>query len=217
MIEEFIFTFTSTIKKNMYLNYVKSFFDFMAAFIGLIILSPLIIVITILLFILNNGKPFYFQNRPGYKEKIFRIIKFKTMNDKKNEAGELLPDFERTTLVGKFIRKTSIDEIPQLINVFLGHMSLVGPRPLLPEYLPLYNENQKRRHDVKPGITGWAQINGRNSILWTKKFEHDVWYVDNANILLDMKILLLTVKKVLIPQGINATEKYTMEEFNGEN
>jgi lipopolysaccharide/colanic/teichoic acid biosynthesis glycosyltransferase len=217
LIEEFIFTFTSTIKKNMYLNYVKSFFDFMAAFIGLIVLSPLIIVITILLFILNNGKPFYFQNRPGYKEKIFKIIKFKTMNDKKNEAGELLPDFERTTLVGKFIRKTSIDEIPQLINVFLGHMSLVGPRPLLPEYLPLYNENQKRRHDVKPGITGWAQINGRNSILWTKKFEHDVWYVDNATILLDMKILLLTVKKVLIPQGINATEKYTMEEFNGEN
>jgi len=201
----------------MYQNYVKSIFDFMAAFIGLIVLSPLIIVITILLFILNNGKPFYFQNRPGYKEKIFRIIKFKTMNDKKNEAGELLPDFERTTLVGKFIRKTSIDEIPQLINVFLGHMSLVGPRPLLPEYLPLYNENQKRRHDVKPGITGWAQINGRNSILWTKKFEHDVWYVDNATILLDMKILLLTVKKVLIPQGINANEKYTMEEFNGKN
>ena len=201
----------------MYLNYVKSFFDFMAAFIGLIVLSPLIIVITILLFILNNGKPFYFQNRPGYKEKIFRIIKFKTMNDKKNEAGELLPDFERTTSVGKFIRKTSIDEIPQLINVFLGHMSLVGPRPLLPEYLPLYNENQKRRHDVKPGITGWAQINGRNSILWTKKFEHDVWYVDNASILLDIKILLLTVKKVLIPQGINANEKYTMEEFNGKN
>lgn len=201
----------------MYLNYVKSIFDFMAALIGLIVLSPLIIVITILLFILNNGKPFYFQNRPGYKEKIFRIIKFKTMNDKKNEAGELLPDFERTTSVGKFIRKTSIDEIPQLINVFLGHMSLVGPRPLLPEYLPLYNENQKRRHDVKPGITGWAQINGRNSILWTKKFEHDVWYVDNASILLDIKILLLTVKKVLIPQGINANEKYTMEEFNGKN
>jgi len=201
----------------MYLNYVKSIFDFMAALIGLIVLSPLIIVITILLFILNNGKPFYFQNRPGYKEKIFRIIKFKTMNDKKNEAGELLPDFERTTLVGKFIRKTSIDEIPQLINVFLGHMSLVGPRPLLPEYLPLYNENQKRRHDVKPGITGWAQINGRNSILWTKKFEHDVWYVDNATVLLDIKILLLTVKKVLIPQGINATEKYNMEEFNVKN
>ena len=201
----------------MYQNYVKSIFDFMAAFIGLIVLSPLIIVVTILLFILNNGKPFYFQNRPGYKEKIFRIIKFKTMNDKKNEAGELLPDFERTTLVGKFIRKTSIDEIPQLINVFLGHMSLVGPRPLLPEYLPLYNENQKRRHDVKPGITGWAQINGRNSILWTKKFEHDVWYVDNATILLDMKILLLTVKKVLFPLCINATEKYTMEEFNGKN
>ena len=173
----------------MYLNYVKSFFDFMAAFIGLIVLSPLIIVITILLFILNNGKPFYFQNRPGYKEKIFRIIKFKTMNDKKNEAGELLPDFERTTLVGKFIRKTSIDEIPQLINVFLGHMSLVGPRPLLPEYLPLYNENQKRRHEVKPGITGWAQVNGRNSISWEEKFRLDVEYVDKISFGFDCKIL----------------------------
>ena len=139
------------------------------------------------------------------------------MNDKRNKAGELLPDFERTTSVGKFIRKTSIDEIPQLINVFLGDMSLVGPRPLLPEYLSLYNDNQKRRHHVKPGITGWAQINGRNSILWTKKFEHDVWYVDNVNLLLDLKILVVTIKKVLIPQGINATEKYTMEEFNGKN
>lgn len=201
----------------MYRKYFKPFLDISCSFIGLIVLSPLIIVVTILLFILNNGKPFYFQKRPGLHGKNFSIIKFKTMTDKKNLKGQLLPDFERTTVIGNLIRRASIDEIPQLINVFLGQMSLVGPRPLLPEYLPLYNENQRRRHDVKPGITGWAQINGRNSILWTKKFELDVWYVDNATIFLDMKILLLTVKKVLVPQGINATEKYTMEEFNGKN
>ena len=201
----------------MYLNYVKSFFDFIAAFIGLIILSPLIIAITILLFILNNGKPFYIQKRPGLHGKNFSIIKFKTMTDKKNSEGQLLPDFERTTAIGNLIRRASIDEIPQLVNVFLGHMSIVGPRPLLPEYLSLYSEEQKRRHNVKPGITGWAQINGRNSILWTQKFEYDVWYVDKMSFSLDLKILLLTVKKVIIPEGINATEKYTMEEFNGKN
>ena len=201
----------------MYLNYVKSFFDFMAAFIGLIVLSPLIIVITILLFILNNGKPFYIQKRPGLHGKNFSIIKFKTMTDKKNSEGQLLPDFERTTAIGNLIRRASIDEIPQLVNVFIGHMSIVGPRPLLPEYLSLYSEEQKRRHNVKPGITGWAQINGRNSILWTQKFEYDVWYVDKMSFSLDLKILLLTIKKVIIPEGINATEKYTMEEFNGKN
>ena len=201
----------------MYLNYVKSFFDFIAAFIGLIILSPLIIAITILLFILNNGKPFYIQKRPGLHGENFSIIKFKTMTDKKNSEGQLLPDFERTTAIGNLIRRASIDEIPQLVNVFLGHMSIVGPRPLLPEYLSLYSEEQKRRHNVKPGITGWAQINGRNSILWTQKFEYDVWYVDKMSFSLDLKILLLTIKKVIIPEGINATEKYTMEEFNGKN
>ena len=201
----------------MYLNYVKSFFDFIAAFIGLIILSPLIIAITILLFILNNGKPFYIQKRPGLHGENFSIIKFKTMTDKKNSEGQLLPDFERTTAIGNLIRRASIDEIPQLVNVFIGHMSIVGPRPLLPEYLSLYSEEQKRRHNVKPGITGWAQINGRNSILWTQKFEYDVWYVDKMSFSLDLKILLLTVKKVIIPEGINATEKYTMEEFNGKN
>ena len=201
----------------MYLNYVKSIFDFIAAFIGLIILSPLIIAITILLFILNNGKPFYIQKRPGLHGENFSIIKFKTMTDKKNSEGQLLPDFERTTAIGNLIRRASIDEIPQLVNVFLGHMSIVGPRPLLPEYLSLYSEEQKRRHNVKPGITGWAQINGRNSILWTQKFEYDVWYVDKMSFSLDLKILLLTIKKVIIPEGINATEKYTMEEFNGKN
>lgn len=201
----------------MYNKYVKYIFDFIGALIGIVILSPLFIFITILLFILNNGKPFYFQKRPGLNGTNFSIIKFKTMNDKKNSDGQLLPDFERTTVVGNLIRRASIDEIPQLINVFLGHMSIVGPRPLLPEYLTLYTENQKRRHEVKPGITGWAQVNGRNSILWTKKFELDVWYVDNISFFLDLKILLLTIKKVIIPEGINATEKYTMEAFNGKN
>ena len=201
----------------MYRKYFKPFLDISCSFIGLVVLSPLFIFIVIILFILNNGKPFYFQKRPGLHGKNFNIIKFKTMTDKKNSKGQLLPDFERTTVIGNLIRRASIDEIPQLVNVFLGHMSIVGPRPLLPEYLPLYNENQKRRHDVKPGITGWAQINGRNSILWTQKFEYDVWYVDNMRFLLDLKILLLTIKKVIIPEGINATEKYTMEEFNGKN
>ena len=201
----------------MYRKYFKPFLDISCSFIGLVVLSQLFIFIVIILFILNNGKPFYFQKRPGLHGKNFSIIKFKTMTDKKNSEGQLLPDFERTTVIGNLIRRASIDEIPQLVNVFLGHMSIVGPRPLLPEYLPLYNENQKRRHDVKPGITGWAQINGRNSILWTQKFEYDVWYVDNMRFLLDLKILLLTIKKVIIPEGINATEKYTMEEFNGKN
>ena len=201
----------------MYRKYFKPFLDISCSFIGLVVLSPLFIFIVIILFILNNGKPFYFQKRPGLHGKNFSIIKFKTMTDKKNSEGQLLPDFDRTTVIGNLIRRASIDEIPQLVNVFLGHMSIVGPRPLLPEYLTLYNENQKRRHDVKPGITGWAQINGRNSILWTQKFEYDVWYVDNMRFLLDLKILLLTIKKVIIPEGINATEKYTMEEFNGKN
>ena len=201
----------------MYRKYFKPFLDISCSFIGLVVLSPLFIFIVIVLFILNNGKPFYIQKRPGLHGKNFSIIKFKTMTDKKNSEGQLLPDFERTTAIGNLIRRASIDEIPQLVNVFLGHMSIVGPRPLLPEYLSLYSEEQKRRHNVKPGITGWAQINGRNSILWTQKFEYDVWYVDKMSFSLDLKILLLTIKKVIIPEGINATEKYTMEEFNGKN
>ncbi len=201
----------------MYRKYFKPFLDISCSFIGLVVLSPLFIFIVIVLFILNNGKPFYIQKRPGLHGKNFSIIKFKTMTDKKNSEGQLLPDFDRTTAIGNLIRRASIDEIPQLVNVFLGHMSIVGPRPLLPEYLSLYSEEQKRRHNVKPGITGWAQINGRNSILWTQKFEYDVWYVDKMSFSLDLKILLLTIKKVIIPEGINATEKYTMEEFNGKN
>ena len=201
----------------MYRKYFKPFLDISCSFIGLVVLSPLFIFIVIVLFILNNGKPFYIQKRPGLHGKNFSIIKFKTMTDKKNSEGQLLPDFERTTAIGNLIRRASIDEIPQLVNVFIGHMSIVGPRPLLPEYLSLYSDEQKRRHNVKPGITGWAQINGRNSILWTQKFEYDVWYVDKMSFSLDLKILLLTIKKVIIPEGINATEKYTMEEFNGKN
>jgi lipopolysaccharide/colanic/teichoic acid biosynthesis glycosyltransferase len=182
----------------MYQNYVKSFFDFMAAFIGLIVLSPLIIVITILLFILNNGKPFYFQNRPGYKEKIFRIIKFKTMNDKKNEAGELLPDFERTTLVGKFIRKTSIDEIPQLINVFLGHMSLVGPRPCLPNQKRLIIERKKRGvYKVKPGVTGLAQVSGINMSTPALLAKTDLKMIKQMNLFYYFYYIFITVLLII--------------------
>ena len=180
-------------------------------------LSPLFLLVTILLFFSNRGKPFFFQARPGLNEKTVRVIKFKTMNDKKNKQGELLPSIERITSVGTFMRKTSLDEIPQLINVIKGDMSLVGPRPLREEYLPYYNEEQKRRHDVRPGITGWAQVNGRNAISWDKRFEYDVWYVDHLRFTLDCKILFMTIKKVFKSEGINASENVTMEKFTGNN
>ena len=186
----------------MYKTIIKSVIDFSIAFLGLVILSPLIFFVTIGLFISSNGRPFFIQKRPGKNEKIFRIIKFKTMNDKKDNEGNLLYDEQRLTKIGSFVRKTSIDEIPQLINVLKGEMSLIGPRPLLPEYLPLYNELQKRRHEVKPGITGWAQVNGRNSISWQQKFEYDAWYVDNMSFVLDCKILFLTISKVFKKDGI---------------
>ena len=178
-------------------------------------LLPVFIVITAWLYFTNNGKPFFFQRRPGKGERIFTIIKFKTMNDKRDAAGELLPDAKRLTAVGRFVRKTSLDEIPQLLNVLKGDMSFVGPRPLLPEYLPLYNETQRRRHDVKPGITGWAQVNGRNAISWIQKFEYDVWYVENQSFLLDLKILFLTIKKVLVSEGIVSEGQATIEAFKG--
>ena len=177
----------------MYSNYLKRSIDFIAALLGLVILSPIFILVMLGLSIANNGKPFFFQLRPGKDERIFRIIKFKTMNDKKDEHGNLLPDAKRLTPIGKFIRKTSLDEIPQLINVLKGDMSLIGPRPLLPEYLPLYSEEQKKRHFVRPGITGWAQVNGRNAISWEKKFEYDVWYVEHISFSLDIKILFKTI------------------------
>lgn len=187
----------------------------MAALIGLLILSPIIILITIFLFFSNKGTPFFIHPRPGKNEKVFNLIKFKTMNDKKDENGEFLPFDQRVTKAGLFVRKYSLDEILQLLNVLKGDMSLIGPRPLLIQYLPLYNKIQKRRHQVKPGITGWAQVNGRNAISWVKKFEYDVWYVDNQSFTLDMKIFFLTLKKVIIKEGVNSTENLNMTTFTG--
>jgi undecaprenyl phosphate N,N'-diacetylbacillosamine 1-phosphate transferase len=200
----------------MYKNFFKIIFDFLACFIGLVILSPVFIIVTIGLFFANQGKPFFFQLRPGKDGVIFKIIKFKTMNDKKDENGNLLSDGERLTPIGSFVRKTSLDEIPQLFNVLMGDMSLIGPRPLLVHYLELYSDFQKRRHAVRPGITGWAQVNGRNAISWDKKFELDVWYVDNISFLLDVKILFKTVLKVVKSEGINAADVATIEPFNGK-
>ena len=201
----------------MYKNFFKRFLDFCLSFFGFILISPIFIIVTILLFFTNGGKPFFFQLRPGKKEKIFKIIKFKTMNDKRDTDGNLLPAVERITPIGNFVRKTSLDEIPQLLNVIKGDMSLIGSRPLLVEYLPLYNEEQKRRHEIRPGITGWAQVNGRNAISWRQKFEYDVWYVDNLSFLFDLKIIFLTIKKVFVREGINASTGATMEKFNGNN
>lgn len=199
----------------MYNFFLKRSIDFIGAFFGLLMLSPLFIFATISLFFANQGKPFFFQTRPGKNEKLFKIIKFKTMNEKKDAKGNLLADEFRLTNIGKFVRKTSLDEIPQLFNVLKGEMSLVGPRPLLPEYINLYDFIQKRRHDIKPGITGWAQVNGRNAISWQQKFEYDVWYVDNSSFFLDLKIILLTIKKVFISEGINADNSATTQAFKG--
>ena len=200
----------------MYKSLVKPTFDFLAAATGLVVLSPLFIVITVVLYFSNQGKPFFTQRRPGKNTNIFNIIKFKTMNDKKDANGQLLHDSQRLTSMGSFIRKTSLDEIPQLINVLKGDMSLIGPRPLLTNYLHLYSDFQNRRHEVKPGITGWAQVNGRNAISWDKKFEYDVWYVDNSSFILDCKILFKTVQKVLKSEGINAANAATIEPFDGK-
>ncbi len=199
----------------MYKNYVKRILDFIAALVGVLVLSPIILVVTMFLYFANEGKPFFTQQRPGMNGKIFKIIKFKTMNDKKDENGQLLSDAKRLTGIGKFVRKTSLDEIPQLLNVIKGDMSIVGPRPLLTHYLHLYSDFQNRRHEVKPGITGWAQVNGRNAISWDKKFELDVWYVDHISFVLDIKILFKTVLKVIKSDGINAADAATIEPFNG--
>jgi lipopolysaccharide/colanic/teichoic acid biosynthesis glycosyltransferase len=199
----------------MYKGIVKRFIDFLAALIGLMLLSPLLLIVTIGLYFANQGKPFFFQLRPGLNGVIFKIVKFKTMNDKKDASGLLLSDQERLTKIGAFVRKTSLDEIPQLINVLKGDMSLIGPRPLLPQYLSLYNDFQSRRHEVKPGITGWAQVNGRNAISWQKKFEYDVWYVDNLSMVIDLKIFFKTIKKVFVSEGINMQGQATAEAFKG--
>ena len=201
----------------MYRSFFKRIFDFFAALIGFILLSPLFLFVWIVLLFQNNGKAFFFQVRPGFNQKAFSIIKFKTMTDKKDIAGNLLPDTDRITRMGGIIRNLSLDELPQLINVIKGDMSLVGPRPLLFKYIPLYSTTQLRRHDVRPGITGWAQVNGRNSIAWTKKFELDIYYVDNVSLLLDIKILLLTVKKVLVREGVNNSDERPMYPFDGTN
>ena len=192
--------------------------DILFAFILLIVaLIPIFIIIILLYFKHGASEVFFMQYRPGRNEKIFRLIKFKTMNNKCDASGNILPDAERLTSIGRFIRKTSLDELPQIINVLKGDMSLVGPRPLLVEYLPLYNEHQKRRHEVKPGITGWAQVNGRNAISWQEKFDLDVWYVDHCSFGLDMKILWLTILKVFKREGINQAGQATVEKFNGHN
>ena len=200
----------------MYPSIIKPFFDFLSALLGFILLSPIFLLVTILLFFANNGKPFFFQLRPGKNGKIFTIIKFKTMNDKKDSDGNLLSDAKRLTTIGLFVRRTSLDEIPQLINVIKGDMSIIGPRPLLTNYLHLYNDFQNRRHEVKPGITGWAQVNGRNGISWDKKFKYDVWYVDHISFILDLKIFFQTLKKVIISEGINAENEATIEPFSIE-
>ncbi len=200
----------------MYPSIIKPFFDFLSALLGFILLSPIFLLVTILLFFANNGKPFFFQLRPGKNGKIFTIIKFKTMNDNKDNHGNLLSDAKRLTTIGLFVRRTSLDEIPQLINVIKGDMSIIGPRPLLTSYMHLYNDFQNRRHEVKPGITGWAQVNGRNGISWDKKFEYDVWYVDHISFILDLKILFQTIKKVIISEGINAENEASIEPFSIE-
>ena len=199
----------------MYRNYFKTLLDKLLSLLGIVLLSPVFIVVFVALFFNNKGKVFFVQNRPGKNGEIFKIIKFKTMNDKKDAQGNLLSDADRLSVFGKIVRKTSLDEIPQLFNVLIGNMSLIGPRPLLPEYLPLYNSFQNKRHLVKPGITGWAQVNGRNAITWQKKFELDVWYVNHLSFWLDIKIIFLTIKKVFVSEGINAEGEATTIAFKG--
>lgn len=200
----------------MYKKGFKRLIDVTAAVLVLIFFSPLFIGVYLLL-MLSQNSAFFTQDRPGKNGKVFKLIKFKTMSNKRDAQGNLLPDAERLTKVGKWVRSTSLDELPQLINVLKGDMSLIGPRPLLIKYLPLYSETQKRRHEVKPGITGWAQVNGRNAISWNKKFEYDVWYVDHLSFLLDCKIVWRTIKKVIIREGISSDTSVTMEPFKGNN
>lgn len=199
----------------MYSSFIKNLSDFVIALLGLIAISPLIITISMMLTLSNYGFPFFIQPRPGKNGKIFKLVKFKTMNDRKDSNGNLLPDKDRLTKVGKVVRSLSLDELPQLWNVLKGEMSLIGPRPLLVKYLPLYTKEQARRHEVRPGITGWAQVNGRNAISWDEKFKLDAWYVDHVSFFLDMKILWMTFLKVIKREGINSSEISTMPPFTG--
>ncbi|EKU91826.1 sugar transferase [Bacteroides oleiciplenus] len=202
----------------MYSCFLKRLIDFVIVFFVLAVIWPILLFMAIWLHFANKGAgTFFTQERPGKNSKIFKVIKFKTMTDEHDEDGNLMPDEKRLTRIGKFIRSTSVDELPQLINVLKGDMALIGPRPLLPQYLPLYTKEQARRHNVRPGITGWAQVNGRNAISWTKKFELDVWYVDHCSFLLDLKIFFLTIKKVFVREGISSDTSVTMEPFNGNN
>ena len=201
----------------MYTQLIKPLGDFCFATLVLLLLAPILVFIAVFLTISNQGSPFFIQKRPGKNQRIFKIIKFKTMNDARDASGKLLPDARRLTLVGKFVRKFSLDEIPQFLNVLKGDMSLIGPRPLLPDYLHLYSDFQNKRHEVKPGITGWAQVNGRNAISWDQKFEYDIWYVTNISFSLDFKIFYKTIGKVLKSEGINAANAATIEPFNGNN
>ena len=202
----------------MYRHFFKRFFDFWISLVALIIISPLLIIVTIWLHFANKGAgAFFTQDRPGLHAKIFKVIKFKTMTDERDAEGNLLPDAQRLTKVGRFIRSTSIDELPQLINVLKGDMALIGPRPLRVHYLPLYSPEQARRHEVRPGISGWAQCHGRNAISWTEKFKLDVWYVDHCNLWTDIKIIFITIKNVLMRKDINSAEAATMYPFDGTN
>lgn len=201
----------------MYRSFIKPGFDFCFAFLIICITLPLLFILGFLLFLQNSGTPLFSQVRPGLKEKPFTIYKLKTMQDTRDDQGVLLPDNQRITPLGKIIRKLSLDELPQFWNVLKGDMSFVGPRPLLPEYLPLYNKKQKNRHNLKPGITGWAQVKGRNTISWQQKFEYDLWYIENQSFILDLKILLFTVGKIFKTQEVNASDLNTMEQFNGNN
>lgn len=202
----------------MYKHFFKRLIDFTTALVTLLIMWPFLLIVTIGLHFANKGAgAFFFQERPGKDGKIFRVIKFKTMTDERDANGELLPDADRLTKVGSFVRSTSIDELPQLINVLKGDMALIGPRPLLVQYLPLYSKEQMRRHEVRPGISGWAQCHGRNQISWTEKFKLDVWYVDNLSLLTDMKVIFITIKKVLFREDINSDNDATMEDFDGTN
>lgn len=202
----------------MYKHFFKRFFDFWISLTALLVLSPVLIVITLWLTIANKGAgAFFTQERPGKDAKIFKVIKFKSMTDERDAEGKLLPDAQRLTKVGRFVRSTSIDELPQLINVLKGDMALIGPRPLLVQYLPLYSPEQARRHEVRPGITGWAQVNGRNAISWKEKFALDVWYVDNISLITDIKIIFTTIAKVLRRSDISSATSATMEVFNGNN
>lgn len=201
----------------MYKKFFKRGIDFFAALLGLVVLAPLLLIVSLLLAIQNKGPALFFQRRPGMNQKPFNIIKFKSMTDEKDARGNLLPDNLRLTKLGSIVRKTSMDELPQLLNVLKGDMSLIGPRPLLYKYIPLYSQEQLRRHEVRPGITGWAQVNGRNSISWTEKFKYDVEYVDQLTLSLDFKILLLTLLKVVKREGVNQSEERPMQPFNGSN